>query len=43
MLRKLALLAGSEVGYQFLVQRHYLRSEDLQRPDASVSLGPLVW
>lgn len=30
VLRKLALLAGSEVVHWFLVQRHYLRSEDLK-------------
>lgn len=30
MLRKLALLPGSEVVHWFLVQRHYLRSEDLK-------------
>lgn len=43
MLRKPALLAGSEVGYQFLVGKDYLRSEDLQCLDASASLGSLVW
>ena len=35
MLRRLALLADSEVGYQFLVRRHCLRSGDLLKSERS--------
>lgn len=35
MLRKPALLAGSEVGHQFLVGRRCLRSQDLLKSERS--------
>lgn len=35
MLRKPALLAGSEAGHRFLARRYYLRSEDLKSERSS--------
>lgn len=35
VLRRLALLAGSEVGYHFLAGRHCLRPEDLLKSERS--------